>query len=99
MLWVNLTHHGSQGVNLWWGRLGWGKKRGQILSIMPFTGFHLLGGAGGKLPPQTLNLPPPPPPPKVIHKKYLVIHEKYLVTSSHSCYIISFRVFSPSNTE
>ena len=22
------------------------------------TGFHLLGGAGGKLPPQTLNLPP-----------------------------------------
>ena len=52
------------------------------------AGFHLLGGAGGKLPPQTLNLPP-----KVIHEKYLVIHEKYLVTSSHSCYIISFRVF------
>ena len=30
------------------------------------TGFHLLGGAGGKLPPQTLNLPPPPPKKKLL---------------------------------
>ena len=52
------------------------------------SGFHLLGGAGGKLPPKPSIFPP-----KVIHEKYLVIHEKYLVTSSHSCYIVSFRVF------
>ena len=32
-----------------------------ILDMNPlvhYTGFHLLGGAGGKLPPQTLQLPP-----------------------------------------
>ena len=38
----------SMGIKIMWIR--------ELIQVDP--GFHLQGGAGGKLPPQTLNLPP-----------------------------------------